>query len=216
MVLDRAHQNDFGDSRKDSGQGRPVLDEFAPRQADGLKQVRRGMISLAPEVRAAWARPVISKQLSGSLMGLSVTSTWAAPACRHNPATAASSSGLVVAPREAGEAKAALTLMQYLVALADKSFHPAQGLDPLLDHQGPVLPVDNGHFPRPRGPWPDRQNSPGRSRPAAARPGRDLWSRGRSDPARPRPGPQPRQIPGVSENPGGSCRRVGSIIFFVR
>ena len=106
----------------------------------------------APLVRAAAARPVISKQLSGLLMGLSVTSTWAAPALKQRPATAASSSGWVVAPREAGVAKAALTLMSTRSPFWMKDSMPSQGLNPLLEHGGPVRAPDDGHLRLVRGP----------------------------------------------------------------
>ena len=77
----------------------------------GMNSPAFGAMILAPVERAASARPVISKQLSGLLMGLSVTTTLAAPALKHSVAIAASRSGCVVAPRDAGLAKAAFTLM---------------------------------------------------------------------------------------------------------
>src|SRR5574340_435605 len=81
-----------------------------PGRLSGANRAARGAMIRDPAVRAAWASPLISKQLSGLLMGLSATSTWAAPALKQRPATAASVSGWVVAPREAGVANAALTL----------------------------------------------------------------------------------------------------------
>src|SRR5271157_5767664 len=73
-----------------------------------------GTMTRAPVAWAAPAMPVMAKQLSGLLMGLSVTITWAAPALKHRLATAARISGWVVAPRDGGVAKAALTLMSTL------------------------------------------------------------------------------------------------------
>src|SRR5665811_2518724 len=61
-----------------------------PGRLTGANRLGRGAMILAPVARAAAASPVISKQLSGLLMGLSVTITWAAPALKHRPATAAS------------------------------------------------------------------------------------------------------------------------------
>src|SRR5512135_1558830 len=77
-----------------------------PGRLRGTNRPALGVTIRAPVDRAAPAKPLISKQLSGLLMGLSVTSTRAAPAWKHRPATAARTSGWVVAPREAGVAKA--------------------------------------------------------------------------------------------------------------
>ena len=53
--------------------------------------------------------PVSVKQLAGSLIGLSVTLTAAAPARRQSLITSPTRSGWLVAPSDAGEANAALT-----------------------------------------------------------------------------------------------------------
>ena len=103
----------------------------------------------APMVRAAAASPVISKQLSGLLMGLSVTSTWAAPALKHRPATAARVSGLVVAPREAEVAKAALTLMSTRSPLLMKDSIPPRAFTPCSTITFRSMPRTMAIFPGP-------------------------------------------------------------------
>src|SRR5512139_4107919 len=65
-----------------------------------------GRMTFAPADRAASAIPLRVKQLTGSLMGLSLTATEAAPALKQRPATSARSSGLVVAESMGGLAKA--------------------------------------------------------------------------------------------------------------
>ena len=76
----------------------------------GLKNRSSGRITSAPALRAACPMPVSAKQLAGSLMGLSVTATDAAPAVRHRRVSSATMSGWVVADSIGGEAKAAFTL----------------------------------------------------------------------------------------------------------
>ena len=117
----------------------------------GENREARGIMILAPAARAALPSPLISKQLSGSFMGLSVTSTWAAPALTQRPATAASTSGWVVAPKEGGVAKAALTLMSTRSPFWTKDSIPSQGLNPPRQHQRPVRAPDDGHFSWSRG-----------------------------------------------------------------
>ena len=82
-----------------------------------VKSDSLGITRFAPELWAASAMPLSAKQLSGLLIGLSVTATDAAPAFRHNRVTSASSSGLVVAQREGGVAKAAFTFIRTLSPL---------------------------------------------------------------------------------------------------
>src|SRR5208283_2315437 len=72
--------------------------------------------------------PLSAKQLSGLLIGLSVTATVAAPAFRHKRVTSASNSGLVVAQREGGVAKAAFTFIRTLSPLLIKHSIPPSAL----------------------------------------------------------------------------------------
>ena len=83
---------------------------WPPGSVPGTKSAACGTVNLAPAARTAGASPQRLKQLSGSLIGLSVTTTKAAPAARQRRASSATSSGLDVAPRMAGVANAALTL----------------------------------------------------------------------------------------------------------
>ena len=53
---------------------------FPVGRLKGENREALGVITLAPVSRAAPAIPLMAKQLSGLLMGLSVTDTWAAPA----------------------------------------------------------------------------------------------------------------------------------------
>src|ERR1039458_7921141 len=85
------------------------LIKVASASVVGLNEDGVGMAIFAPADSAALAMPVSAKQLCGSLMGLSVTITDAAPARRQSRATSATRSGCDVADSAAGEAKAALT-----------------------------------------------------------------------------------------------------------
>ncbi len=76
----------------------------------GLKKSSLGIKTRAPTDSAAWPMPVREKQLAGSFMGLSVTTTDEAPALKHRRATSASNWGFVVAESIGGLAKAAFTL----------------------------------------------------------------------------------------------------------
>ena len=82
----------------------------APASVVGLKAAGRGRANCAPADSAALAMPESEKQLSGSLIGLSVTIMEAAPAPKQAWITATTKAGLVVAESDGGEAKAAFTL----------------------------------------------------------------------------------------------------------
>src|SRR5210317_2221715 len=75
----------------------------------GLKNSFCGKRTVAPAERAACSIPVKRKQLAGSLIGLSVTVTDAAPALKHKRVIALTISGWVVAQSMGGDAKAAFT-----------------------------------------------------------------------------------------------------------
>ncbi len=108
-----------------------------------------GTMIRAPVAWAAPAMPVMAKQLSGLLMGLSVTMTWAAPALKHRPATAARISGWVVAPREGGVAKAALTLMSTRSPFWTKDSMPPRAAIPRSNITLRSVPRTMAIFPGP-------------------------------------------------------------------
>eukprot|EP01022_Parablepharisma_sp_SALTPOND_P017779 TRINITY_DN28915_c0_g3_i1.p1 TRINITY_DN28915_c0_g3~~TRINITY_DN28915_c0_g3_i1.p1 ORF type:complete len:896 (-),score=279.40 TRINITY_DN28915_c0_g3_i1:1251-3938(-) len=89
-----------------------------------------GRNTRAPAARAAGPMPESSKQEAGSLMGLSVTVTSLAPALRHKRTSSATSSGLVVAPRAGGLAKATLALITTLFPACTKAPSPPRASNP--------------------------------------------------------------------------------------
>src|SRR5664280_3787334 len=95
--------------RNGSNNNGQSLINVASASVVGLNEDGTGRAIFAPAASAALAMPVSEKQLGGSLIGLSVTITDAAPARRQSRATSATRSGCDVADSAAGEAKAALT-----------------------------------------------------------------------------------------------------------
>src|SRR5208282_5541997 len=102
------------------------LISMAPASVVGWNEDGVGMAIFAPADSAALAMPVSVKQLCGSLIGLSVTITDAAPARRQSRATSATRSGFDVADSAGGEAKAALTFRTtQSPALMNRSMPPS-------------------------------------------------------------------------------------------
>ena len=136
---------------KDPGQGRPVLDEFAARQADGLKQLRPGNDQFGPGSSGRLGQAGNFETAFRIIDGIVGHQHLGRPGLPTQPGHRGQQFRIGGRPQGGRGSKGGIDLDQDLVALADKSFHPAQGLDSLLDHYGPVLAVNNGHFTRPRG-----------------------------------------------------------------